>query len=112
MSDNLTESKMSRREMLGRAGKTAAASVALTPLLQSAIVSCATAAEDVAPLNGIAGLDRVAILPGKTYLRGWAGYGNPPTRAGLAVVSNPRRRLSKPAPRRQCLGVRSPVPAP
>jgi DUF1680 family protein len=78
MSDNLTKVKMSRREMLGRAGKTAAATVVLTPLMQSAIVSCATAAEDVAPLNGIAGLDRVAILPGKTYLRGWAGYGNPP----------------------------------
>ena len=60
---------ISRREMLG--------SVALAPALQSLIVSCASAAE-TAPLNGIAGIDRVTILPGKTYLRGWAGYGNPP----------------------------------
>ena len=78
MNDKLTKSKMSRRELLGKAGKTAAASMALAPLMQSAIVSCAAAAEDVAPLNGVAGIDRVTILPGKTYLRGWAGYGNPP----------------------------------
>jgi hypothetical protein len=29
-------------------------------------------------VNGIAGVDRVVVLPGKTYLRGWAGYGDPP----------------------------------
>src|ERR1700678_1189876 len=78
MITNLTKSKMSRREMLGKAGKTAAVSVALAPLMQSAIVSCAMAEENVAPLNGVAGIDRVTILPGKTFLRGWAGYGNPP----------------------------------
>jgi uncharacterized protein len=61
---------ISRREMLRTA--------AMTPLLQSVIVSCGMAAEGAA-LNGIAGVDRVAVLPGKTYLRGWAGYGNPPT---------------------------------
>ena len=33
---------------------------------------------DTAPLNALAGLDRVTILPGKTYLRGWTGYGDPP----------------------------------
>src|SRR5215471_1030350 len=63
---------LSRRDLLAAAGKAAAAPV----LLQSAIISC-TAAPD-APLNGIAGVDRVTILPGKTYLRGWAGYGDPP----------------------------------
>ncbi|MCC7175765.1 MAG: glycoside hydrolase family 127 protein [Bryobacterales bacterium] len=31
-----------------------------------------------APLNAAAGVDRVVVLPGKTYLRGWAGYGDPP----------------------------------
>ena len=64
---------MTRREMFKKVG---AASVA-APLMQSAIVSCAMAAED-APLSGVAGVDRVAVLPGKTYLRGWAGYGDPP----------------------------------
>ena len=77
MSDEFTQSKLSRREMFETVGKTAAASAILTPLLQSAIVSCAMAADDAA-LNAIAGSDRVCVLPGKTYLRGWAGYGEPP----------------------------------
>ena len=74
MRDNWTKSKISRRKMLGAAGGAAAAA---TPLMQSVIVSRAVAA-DVTPLNSAAGLDRVTILPGKTYLRGWAGYGSPP----------------------------------
>jgi DUF1680 family protein len=62
--------------MLGRTGKAALGSVVVTPLIQSAILSCASAAET--GLKGAAGIDRVTILPGKTYLRGWAGYGDPP----------------------------------
>lgn len=61
---------LSRRKLLGSA-------VLAAPLLKSAIVSCAMAAE-AAPLNDVAGVDRVAVLPGKTYLRGWAGYGEQP----------------------------------
>jgi len=57
------KSKWSRREVLGAAG-------VLT-------VSGAVSAE-TAPLNSMAGVDRVTILPGKTHLRGWAGYGDPP----------------------------------
>jgi DUF1680 family protein len=68
--------KLTRRQMLGRTGKAAVGSVAMTPLIQSAILSCASAAET--GLKGVAGIDRVTILPGKTYLRGWAGYGDPP----------------------------------
>ncbi|HEV3196320.1 MAG TPA: beta-L-arabinofuranosidase domain-containing protein [Bryobacteraceae bacterium] len=64
MTNNLT-----RRELLAVAGKAA--------VIQTAIVSCATAADDV-PLNSVAGIDRVTIQPGRTYLRGWAGYGDPP----------------------------------
>jgi DUF1680 family protein len=66
----------SRREMVGMVGRVVAAAAA-TPVIQTAIVSCATAADE-APLNAIAGGDRVTILPGKTYLRAWAGYGEPP----------------------------------
>ena len=32
------------------------------------------------PLAALAGVDRVVVLPGKTYLNGWAGYGSPPGR--------------------------------
>src|SRR5258708_6662858 len=75
MSDSKS-TKLTRRQMLGRTGKAAVGSVAMTPLIQSAILSCASAAET--GLKGVAGIDRVTILPGKTYLRGWAGYGDPP----------------------------------
>jgi DUF1680 family protein len=66
---------MNRREVFGAVGRMVTAA-AMTPVIQTAIVSCAMA--DEAPLNAIAGVDRVTIQPGKTYLRGWAGYGDPP----------------------------------
>ena len=55
-------------------------SVAVAPVLQCAIALADETADETAPLNGIAGIDRVTVLPGKTYLRGWAGYGDPPRR--------------------------------
>ncbi len=74
MSDETTKSKMSRRELLETAGKAAAASVVLTPLMQNLVVSCAMAADEPA-LNAVAGVDRITVQPGKTYLMGWAGFG-------------------------------------
>jgi DUF1680 family protein len=72
--------------MVGAVGKGAAAA-AIAPVIQTSIVSCAMAADE-APLNAIAGLDRVTILPGKTYLRGWAGYGEPPRPAPRGPQAN------------------------
>lgn len=72
MSIENQKSDISRRDLLGRLSKMAAFSAAATPFLNSAILSAEPS------LNGIAGVDRVVILPGKTYLRGWAGYGDPP----------------------------------
>ncbi len=99
MGEDSTESSVSRRAVLGAVGKAAAASVVLTPLMQNAVVSRALAAED-APLNGIAGVDRVAILPAKTYLRGWAGYGDPPrpNRGPGARVEPPPPAQTRTAP--------------
>src|SRR5260370_38395647 len=57
-------------------------------------------AADEAPLNSAAGLDRVTILPGKTYLRGWAGYGSqpkPPVRGRGARVAPPPPTPTGPA---------------
>jgi DUF1680 family protein len=73
----MNHSNLSRRQLFGAAGKTVAAAIA-APLLPSALLTAATAVADETGLNGIAGIDRVTILPGKTYLRGWAGYGAPP----------------------------------
>ncbi|HEY9229020.1 MAG TPA: beta-L-arabinofuranosidase domain-containing protein [Gemmatimonadaceae bacterium] len=72
------KSGISRREMLGQVGKVAASSVLAAPILQAVIYSDAAAKSVAAPVNGVAGVDRVVVLPGKTYLRGWAGYGDPP----------------------------------
>jgi len=80
MSDDATNSNMSRRELLETMGKVAAASVALTPLVQSALGIPDAMAADAAPLTAVAGVDRIAVSPGKTYLNGWAGYGDPPRR--------------------------------
>lgn len=88
MSSSSSSGRISRRTMLVQAGKTA---VAAAPVLHTAILSCAMAA-DAPPLHSEAGLDRVAILPGKTYLRGWAGYGSAPH------PGRPRRRNVPPPP--------------
>ncbi|MGA3098285.1 MAG: beta-L-arabinofuranosidase domain-containing protein [Bryobacteraceae bacterium] len=74
----MTSSNISRREMLETVGRPVVASVLLTPVIGDAVVSCAVAADE-ALLGGVAGIDRVTVLPGKTYLKGWAGYGDPPT---------------------------------
>src|SRR6476660_9413035 len=75
MSDQTPRPGISRRDMLGTIGKAAVASAALPQVLRAAILPLR---ESVAPVNGVAGVDRVVVLPGKTYLRGWAGYGDPP----------------------------------
>ncbi len=85
MQNDSKQHAISRRQMLG--------TVAMAPLVQTAIVSAGMAAEG-APLNGVAGLDRVTVLPGKTYLRGWAGYGDPPRPAR----GRPQQAEAPPAP--------------
>ena len=85
MSDHDSRKSVSRREMLGSLGRSAAAIAVMHPVLRTAILpmtsrSSGRAGAGAAPVNGIAGVDRVVVLPGKTYLRGWAGYGEPPRR--------------------------------
>ncbi len=120
MDDQLTNAKMSRRALLGGAGKKAAASVALAPLFRAAIVSCAMA-DETKPLNGVAGIDRVVVLPGRTYLRGWAGYGEPPkhveqppetSQAKITWSKRIRPRRSHPSPIRMRSSPPPPSPRP
>ncbi|MCX7974429.1 MAG: glycoside hydrolase family 127 protein [Candidatus Aminicenantes bacterium] len=40
----------------------------------------ATAEQTPPPLRAVAGPDRIVIMPAKTYLNGWVGYGEPPRR--------------------------------
>ena len=73
-----SKKQLTRRALLGTAGKVAGASVALTPMLKSAIVGYGETEAMDAPVNGSAGVDRINVLGGKTYLHGWAGYGDAP----------------------------------
>jgi len=87
MSQSDIPSTVSRRAMLRTVGKAAVSAVAMQSILQTMILSDAEAGVLGAPstrtpsVNGVAGVDRVVVLPGKTYLRGWSGYGAPPRRS-------------------------------
>ncbi len=95
MSNRESSSKITRRQLLGTLGKAALGAAAISPVLQTAILGQARAQSPArrgplpgmgdVPVNGVAGVDRVVVIPGKSYLRGWAGYGEPPE-------SRPRRR--------------------
>lgn len=94
-----SKSDLTRRDLLSSVAKTAGA-VAALPAVQTANPSRADAAE--APLHALAGVDRVVIVPGKTYLRAWAGYGDPPRprqRFGGQPVQAPLPAPSGPAVR-------------
>src|SRR6476661_7961765 len=87
MSDH-EPTRISRRRMLGTVGKAAVAAAILQPMLDTMILPDAARAAGASrserprgegtPVAGEAGVDRIVVLPGKTYLRGWAGYGEAP----------------------------------
>ena len=93
MSDETTKADMSRRELLETVGKAAVASVAVPLLLESALGVTDVLASQGATLTAVAGVDRITMLGGKTYLNGWVGYGSPPRpgrqRAGAAATPPP-----------------------
>ena len=72
---------MTRRELLTTLG-TAAGSVVATRIVEAVWVGDGALAAQALPLNATAGVDRVVMLKGRTYLNGWVGYGAPPRRGG------------------------------
>ena len=89
------KSKVSRRELFRTGGKTLAAAAA-APFVPGMLLRCSADTGTATP-SGVAGIDRVTVLPGKTYLRGWAGYGNPPGPPRPRRPGAPEEALS-PAP--------------
>jgi uncharacterized protein len=73
LNDKNARNNISRRAMIGKSGKAAAASVVLSSLQPNLFVSALIGADAATP-NASAGPDRVAVLPGKTYLTGIAGF--------------------------------------
>jgi len=93
MSDQPPDHTLTRRTLLATAGKATVVAIA-APFADLAAGGEGTTASQVPavapPLNAIAGVDRVVMKHGKTYLNAWAGYGGPPQRT--------RRRPGTPEP--------------
>ena len=73
-----SKSQLSRRALFGSVAKVAGVSVALSPLVKSAIVGVGETEAVNTPVVSSAGVDRITVLGSKTYLHGWAGYGEAP----------------------------------
>jgi DUF1680 family protein len=93
MSNDHSGKDLTRRELLQRFTASALVTAIATPMAN--VLALTSHAEPVVPgdpVNAIAGVDRVVMKHGKTYLNGWAGYGTPPRpgrggRGGAAAPS-------------------------
>jgi uncharacterized protein len=70
--------KTTRREALGTMGAAAIGSVVATRLIGVTFGEEGVLSAQALPLSAVAGVDRVVMQRGRTYLNGWAGYGQPP----------------------------------
>src|SRR6185295_18755354 len=75
-----TRPSLTRRELLETLGKAAAATVVAGPLVELTMGEGGVLSARALPLAAVAGVDRVVMTHGKTYLNGWTGYGEPPRR--------------------------------
>jgi uncharacterized protein len=69
---------ITRRELFEQAGAVAAMSLVARPM--AALADGFAVSAQPLPLAAIAGVDRVVMKHGRTYLNAWAGYGEPPRR--------------------------------
>lgn len=90
-----TKSTMTRRELLETMGTVAVVSVVATPLMEGFALSA-----QALPLSAVAGVDRVVMNHGRTYLNAWVGYGEPPrrVRGGRGAAPTPPPETPGPAP--------------
>ncbi|MGE5836121.1 MAG: glycoside hydrolase family 127 protein [Acidobacteriota bacterium] len=93
---------MTRRELLASLGSIAAGSVVTTKIVEAAVGEGGVLAAQALPLTSVAGVDRVVMLKGKTYLNGWVGYGQPPRpgRGGRGTATPPPDPSGPPPPAR------------
>jgi hypothetical protein len=93
------KSAMTRREWLQTTGSVAAMTVVAGPFA-GALTDGFTVSAQALPLAAIAGVDRVVMKHGRTYLNGWAGYGEPPRRGrgGRGAAAPPPPSPTGPVP--------------
>jgi DUF1680 family protein len=85
---------MTRRDMMKKAGMVAVVST-VAPVAGGLSIS-----SEALPLSAMAGVDRIVMRGGRTYLNGWAGYGEPPRRGrGRRNAVPPPADALGPAPR-------------
>jgi len=72
--------QLSRRDLFGAVGQAGGASLALSYVVKSAIFGIGEESAEAmdAPIASSAGVDRINIIGARTYLHGWAGYGEAP----------------------------------
>src|SRR5687767_3301980 len=70
MHDDTTRASITRRELLERTGKVAGLTLIATPFLGAWGTELLVTAQ-AQPLLAVAGVDRVVMKSGKTYLNGW-----------------------------------------
>jgi uncharacterized protein len=82
MDERVARNSISRRELIGTAGRAIVLAVALPPLLSEELAATLTGEAGAAgtPPNVLPGPDRTVIQPGRTYMNAWAGPGEPPWR--------------------------------
>jgi DUF1680 family protein len=90
---------ITRREWLETMGSVTAMSVVAGPFVGALGDGFAVSAQAL-PLAAIAGVDRIVMNHGRTYLNGWAGYGAPPRhgRGGRGAAPTPPPENPSPAP--------------
>ena len=84
---------LTRRTLLATAGKATVAAMAAPFVDLASAEQAGAAAQAALPLTAIAGVDRVVMRHGRTYLQAWAGYGSPPQRG-----RRPSAGTDQPAP--------------
>ncbi|MEP7000869.1 MAG: hypothetical protein ABI969_10345, partial [bacterium] len=90
---------LTRRELLERLTTGLVVTAIATPLGGAFEKAFALTArlDGIDPVNAVAGVDRVVMKHGKTYLNAWAGYGTPPRagRPARGAVAAPAGRAPK-----------------
>jgi len=89
---------MNRRQALITLGSAAAGSVLSTRLVEAVFQQNGALTTQSTALNAIAGVDRVAMSKGKTYLNGWVGYGQPRRGGGGRATPTPPPEPPGPPP--------------
>jgi hypothetical protein len=89
---------MDRRKALITLGSAAAGSLLSTRLVEAVFQQNGALTTQSTALNSIAGVDRVVMLKGKTYLNAWVGYGQPRRGGGGRAAATPTPEPPGPPP--------------